>query len=865
MANTAEQLVFKLVIDGKEAIATLDTTQGKFVETGEAADKAAGGAQGYVQNLGKDFDGVNVTVNDLIERLNDLKEKLANTPIGGEAYQRWAGEIKNIEAELNNATTKIKAASLANEGLVNQVMQYNQVNDVSVAGLSQYITTQGLSIETIQKTIQSLDVEIKTLAIDSDAWKQKITASTNLKAALGSIQQQQMGMNSTVKAGIPGQNSMNMAMMQFGYALNDSQMFMVNARMGMMGIANNIPMIVQGMQQAKEAAKGNASMMKLFTASLMGGGGLIIGINALMFALQFLPGLLDDTSKSMETNTKDAGDLAEKVRTLKASYEDLVKSQDDYRKNIIQTGIAEQEKILKNAQASIEAKGITLFGETHVYSQSELEAFKKQIDDAKSKIADYNKQLDAGNKLVNINVDLLKGLVNATNNGSEGVKKFAAENKLSEAQLGNLISQLKDYDKNVTSISGGLAKELSPGMRELALQFGFQKDQITNALNVLKDYDKTTDRFSETKKRVVDKYIEEELRQQQAAELAGKNYEGLLNELTDAEKDYATTVEGIKNAHNQKELDALNKFADLTKARIELIRQYVSDYEKEMDSVDEAMKKYASELDKQIANDIAKQQKFSEDKKKFFDELPAKTEADPYEKRKKELDAEKALTVKRAEIYGATEEQITNIHAYYTKQRESIDAQSSLNTLNQTQKLLGQMAGLFNKQTAAYKVLAIAQVWIETYKAVAALYAPPPVGVGPALAPFMTAAVIAMGAVNTANIAKQDTTMKGYETGGRLPKGKAGIFEGTKNELVAPEEDFMTIANDIVTRTIDAKNYFNINSGSNSREDLRAIKDALTKLNQHLDNGIKATAYYDDYEARKIYNKGDALNRKSGI
>jgi hypothetical protein len=64
-------------------------------------------------------------------------------------------------------------------------MNFNQVNDLSIKGLSDYINAQGLSIDTIQDTIQALDTEIKTLAINSDAWKQKVAASTNLKSCNG--------------------------------------------------------------------------------------------------------------------------------------------------------------------------------------------------------------------------------------------------------------------------------------------------------------------------------------------------------------------------------------------------------------------------------------------------------------------------------------------------------------------------------------------------------------------------------------------------------------------------------------------------------------------------------------------------------
>jgi hypothetical protein len=137
---------------------------------------------------------------------------------------------------------------------------------------------------------------------------------------MGSLAQGQAGFNSTMKAGVPGVNQMGMAMMQFGYAMNDAQMFMVNARMGLMGISNNIPMIVQNFIQAKNAAAGTATTMQLLTKSLMGGGGLIIGINAVMLIMNMLPGLFDKTTKSIE-------EQKEEVKKLKDEYAKLTREQ----------------------------------------------------------------------------------------------------------------------------------------------------------------------------------------------------------------------------------------------------------------------------------------------------------------------------------------------------------------------------------------------------------------------------------------------------------------------------------------------------------------------------------------------------------
>ena len=257
MSDTTQQLTFKLVIDNKESIVTLDNTEGKFISVAEAADKVTQStkriseAQGYVKNLGEDFDGVNVSIKELMLRHTELQEKLKSENIGGEAYNRWAKEIALVEEQLDNATNKAQIMALADQNLTEETLKYTQVNEQSISGLSNYITSQNLSTQTIEETIRALEIEIKTLGVNSDAWKQKVAASLNLRTALGNLTQTQNGYNSANRSAIPGVNQMNMAMMQFGYSLNDAQMFLVNTRMGMMGIANNIPMIVQNFMQAK--------------------------------------------------------------------------------------------------------------------------------------------------------------------------------------------------------------------------------------------------------------------------------------------------------------------------------------------------------------------------------------------------------------------------------------------------------------------------------------------------------------------------------------------------------------------------------------------------------------------------------------
>ncbi|MBX2975425.1 MAG: hypothetical protein KF721_04775 [Ignavibacteriaceae bacterium] len=110
---------------------------------------------------------------------------------------------------------------------------------------------------------------------------------------------------------------MNIAVQQFGWVLGDASMFMVNFRMGMMSIGNNIPMVVMYMQQAsREAKELGISLKTALFNSIKGPGGVLLAVNALMFLLQVLPQLFADTTKEVEKQEKAIDDLASKYEKL---------------------------------------------------------------------------------------------------------------------------------------------------------------------------------------------------------------------------------------------------------------------------------------------------------------------------------------------------------------------------------------------------------------------------------------------------------------------------------------------------------------------------------------------------------------------
>ena len=781
MAGAADTLVFKLMIDGKEAIATLDLTKGEFLETGAAATAA--------------------------------QEKIQA------AY-------KNLSAE---------------------ALKYDAVTEANVKSLTEFMKTQSISIDMIENTITVLQNEIKTLDVNSDAWKQKIIASTNLKAAMGQLVTSHTALGNAQQQMMPGLTNMNQAIGQFGYILGDANMFMMSAQMGIMSIANNIPFVVQGFMQARQAAGEQASMMQLLTKSIMGGGGVIIGVNALMLLLQVLPAFFKDNSKAVEEHSKEIENLTNK-------YEKLTQAQLENKK-------AEIEKEL--LQKTLE------YGSKYGDNQKLVEAFpliggmieaitpgfktKMTADESES----YNKLLAENQALTQVMVKhgVIKEYEAQRNLLLEKRKEIKDPDQIHYLdQVINYYDELikksdykdqKDKDKRASGINS-LANEKAKyeELEGKIIEIGIRKDKE------LSDYRKELMIIEQLKNAKLEslaaeeKIIETKKKKTPADEQKLANIQ-LEKQITEGDADVQT--EKLKKDHNEKirELDfklAEQKLELEEKTNAEIIQNRIDHYKKLLELEPDPEKRKDIEL--KIGNAEIEMLKNSKEGKKFFDEFKAKSESDPYKQQKEELGVEEIASIKRAEMFGASEEQKTNIHNYYTKQREVIERQSMFNTLTQTSQMLGQLAGLFGKHTAAYKLLATAQVMIETYKGVMALYAPPPVGVGPVLAPFMTAAVIGTGIANVANIMKQDTTMKGFARGGVIV-GENGM------EVIAPAEEYATGMAELVTRTAyEVRNYFNAGSGN----DNSALLGRIDKLSDRIEDlaSRPALAYLNNDEAIKI-------------
>jgi len=120
--------------------------------------------------------------------------------------------------------------------------------------------------------------------------------------------------------------SMNQLFAQTGFLLSDLDMMFVNTRIGLMSISNNVSMLTQTFANASAQAKSmGMTFVDAIRASITPMNALVLGINAVMFIMQALSHVSDNTTKSLKEQQKS-------VDELKNKYENLTRYQLESRK-----------------------------------------------------------------------------------------------------------------------------------------------------------------------------------------------------------------------------------------------------------------------------------------------------------------------------------------------------------------------------------------------------------------------------------------------------------------------------------------------------------------------------------------------------
>jgi len=922
MPESTQILQFKLVIDGKEAIASIELTEQE------------------------------------VKKLQKTTQQLQERPI----LKQFAKDLLNIEASSEDAVSGIS-----------DFIKYNQVTE-----------------KEIQQIINTLREEKDVLAVGSKQWLAHGRAIANLT---GAYQKTIMtGQQFTQQSG-----SMRMAVSQLGFALGDASMITVDFRMFLLSIGNNIPFIVEGL--SKVAAEAKASGQSLF--QFIKGGmdmsmKLVLGANAVMFAMMVLPPIIKSISSAFsEENDKikeltdTMGEQEKKIRQQQLEFNALIGILND-------TTIAEQTRnealnqlrekypeyitYLKSEKDNTEGiaealrigneqfeKKIQLAASERILKEyyteaTELEFKIQKLEEDRARI---QKQFDEGNKARGFSLNAIDNDIKSLEE-----KKANAINKINEFNIklnemrGKITSEniLKDsiaerkkilearikgyeaaWDKlNETDIKGQnrlkeKIKEAKDELKKLEnIDVGGGKgDKVTNIAaryELQKKLNELEGRSNIDNIIATQKLVEEELKHNLTLEKKVK-LKTLLKELQD---DLTAGLDMF--AESQDDMDAA--FIENQNSMIEKEKEHQQFLEQQVEVRKNLAKLEADEKINSITNQFERERQLAKNERdkdiafyqdKLNKELITKEEferakyltEEEYNRKSHQLDVESLLfklsmyqQIANAwqdalnTAYTAAEQSAKNeitlwkdkehkklgeerkaalSHARTRAQRERINEQ-----YDKREEQLDEKA----KQKAREKLIVwfrlkqlgdIGAATMSTYKAADSALEPPPIGLGPVFGWPLMAAVIAGGLANVAMIANQK--IPGFDKGGKLEPGKPGVFEGRQVEIVAPEKTFIQIMRDEIipqvtfpykkalTEEINRTQNFlteernvvtnteNVNRSVSSIERTQLITMQMMEINKQISSGAAAAfnqPSMDDLRAVKDELKGLRDDFKNG-
>lgn len=112
-----------------------------------------------------------------------------------------------------------------------------------------------------------------------------------------------------------------MMMQQVAFTVQDMPMFMVNMRMGLLSVGNNIGFIVSQLGMLKSEMGGAQSMMALVAQTLRGPTGLVIGFSALLAIVQAVAMATGDAEKELNQYNETAQEFSKELSKIGSPLE----------------------------------------------------------------------------------------------------------------------------------------------------------------------------------------------------------------------------------------------------------------------------------------------------------------------------------------------------------------------------------------------------------------------------------------------------------------------------------------------------------------------------------------------------------------
>lgn len=326
----------------------------------------------------------------------DGKEGIATLQLTGQQVEDLTKTVNTLGAQNSTVYSQI----------TQELMQYNGVTDQSVQSVANWIGTQGLGTAAIQQVISQLEKESKTLGINSKAYQQNRMMVENLQKGLTlAAQQSQQFANKTALTTqqIIQQNQHfqrgKFGVNQLGFALGDASVFAVDFRMGLLGIGNNIPFIVQGMMDLQKSAKETSTTFATqFRQALMGPAGIILAVNLFLTVLNILLPMLTRTKEKTKELSKETEKYASSLKNLAVAELEIEKQKLELRQKQLEAELEATKKKVKPI-GSTGQLGQPIFVLTKE-EKEEIENLNLELEKTKTNLKAVNEILPESKKLL---------------------------------------------------------------------------------------------------------------------------------------------------------------------------------------------------------------------------------------------------------------------------------------------------------------------------------------------------------------------------------------------------------------------------------------------------------------------------------
>lgn len=620
--------------------------------------------------------------------------------------------LKITKKELDELLSKGKGVDTnfgnVYQNITDELQKYNAVTSESIQKVTQWLGTQNVSSDEIEKVIILLRKQSETLNINSSEWLENQNKIALLTNAYDGLIAKNLNNNNVTRQSVAGTSQMTNAIGALGWAVGDANMFLVNFRMGMMSIANNIPMIVQGLLQAKAAAEAaGTSIRTALIASLAGPGGLMLAINGLMFALQLLPNLFSETTKSVK-------DQKEEVDKLRTAYDKLVRSQlqNELMKvklELSKTSPQQMNYIEKMfaRQVALGAPGVVV-DQDYVDKVTKLGMQQKIIEDSLLMLGDID---DIQNRL-SINQQKLSDL------NEQNYKKLVI-NATSLKEANKILKDwIEEDQKKLDNLSGKKdGKEQDKLFNKIENELKLRQQHAENMLKIEGESD-------------IKLYA---MREQH------------LNELIALYKKYGKDTQALQLQfiENRRQLE-IGMTPTLEELGVEKPNKEMVD----------------------LPDDWLDKMKQQKEEELTLKEFVINNIENVFDRERALNDYRKDQQLEQYKDYENFEQIKTEILAEHSKARQQINQAEAEATLNTFSNVFSTLSGLFGKQTFAYKMFATFKIMADTIQATMSAYKSAldvPL-IGSVLAPIAAASAAAFGASQLAKI--NSLELPAYERGG---------------------------------------------------------------------------------------------------